>query len=221
MKAEKTFLKKRNGLTLHRRTAVSNILAWAAIADGTGSGFYPFAGEICQRIAQETGKPMHVVAGVIAALSPQTAWDDNIRAATELISGKRPKMQTEARINKAKEIRDGIDICPQKVARILNGPKITAFYWNILGDEDAVTVDSHAVTVALCPPDKLKRDSGNFWPSLGAPPVKAQYRFLSGCYAHAAKKVGLSPSELQARTWAAIRRAKGHGAHDVETVAPF
>ena len=214
-------LRKRNGLTLHRHKAVSNILAWAQVSDGTGAGFYPAALDICEKMADETGTPVHIVAGIVAALSPQTAWDENIISARELLSGKRPKMQTGARIAKAEAIWDGVSLSAQDVARILNGPKITAFYWNILGDEDAVTVDSHAVTVALCRPHELKRDSGNFWPSLGAPPVAAQYRFLAGCYATAAKKIGCTPSELQARTWATIRTYKGHSSHEIEVSAPF
>ena len=214
-------LKKRNGLTLRKKDAINNILAWAKISSPQGSGFYSFALELCQGMAADSGYPLHVVAGIVAALSPQTAWDDNILAAKLVLQGKTPKMQTKARIDKALLIRDSVGLSPNCVAKILNGPKITSFFWNILGDEYSVTVDSHAVTCSVCPPEHLKRDSDNSWPSLGAPPRARQYKFLAGCYRSAAKKLGTTPSELQARTWAAIRKAKGRHEHQIETVSPF
>ena len=214
-------LKKRNGFSLRSIDAIRNIIAWSEHGGPTGGGFYNFAIDICEDMARESGKSIHIVAGIVAALSPQTAWDDNILAAKLVLQGKTPKMQTKARINKALLIRDSVGLSPNCVAKILNGPKTTSFFWNILGDEYAVTVDSHAVTCAICPPKELKRDIGNFWPSLGAPPKARQYKFLANCYRDAAKKLKTTPSELQARTWAAIRKAKGRHEHQIETVSPF
>lgn len=88
---------------------------------------------------------------------------------------------------------------------VLRGPKVRAFYANITGDADAVTVDVWAVRAArgdqACVPDGRGRlryaDDGT---------VSArEYREYADVYRRAARRLGVTPRECQAAVWVAVR----------------
>lgn len=84
-------------------------------------------------------------AAVIAVLSPLLSWPMNVRGATDIYAG-RPFRGMKRNGAKAEAIRDGAD--PDTV---VSGSKVRSFWFNICdpGNRDAVTVDRHALDVAL------------------------------------------------------------------------
>src|SRR5437879_1152784 len=94
------------------------------------------SGEACRRIPD---RDRETVLGVVAALSPQTAWARNIRYAERLIyEGDCPSCSSRKAV--ALDILNGA-----KPEERLGGNKVRSFYACLLDQEtDAVTVDGHA-----------------------------------------------------------------------------
>ena len=171
--------------------------------------WYAQALSACMRISEDTSVPLHIVTGVVAALSPNNKWDRNIQNARELIeafiSGEdidSVKVSTyHAMKSKAWGILEAIPD-HDGVIVLLNGQKIVSFYRNIMGD-DTCTVDGHARNIYYGERVGLTDDKTNIG--------KKEYAEIQAAYVKAGKKVrfngrALKAFEMQAVTWVAWRR---------------
>jgi hypothetical protein len=132
------------------------------------------------------------IASVVAVTSPSLRWSANKRATVEFI---RAHAAGTPVAEWAYKIRIGENM--HKSERILNGdlsalsgPKVTAFYANILGDESHVTVDlwhTHAATGEHRQPRAAER----------APITEATRR--------CALAMGWTPAACQAVIWTVVR----------------
>lgn len=161
------------------RTATAEGLAWYSRAESTMS-----------TMARVHGVSRETAAGVTAALSPRTPWARNLVIADAVLSAARhgesaPSVGTRANVAKAWAIANGAD--PDS---ILGGPKVTAFYANLTGDHDRVTVDVWAARAAGANPDRL---------------TDRRRRELREAYRQAAESRGVTPRQLQAAVWVAVR----------------
>jgi hypothetical protein len=152
-----------------------------------GRQWYPVARELACLIGQGN---VRTGAGVLAALSSNTAWYLNIRYATQLAAGETVRT-LRRNLDQARAILDGADY-----AGVLSGPKVLAFAANIAGDEDEVTVDRHAVRVALGE-DYSGKMSGPAW--------RKRYEIIADAYRKAAAELGESPATVQAVCWVVQR----------------
>jgi len=174
-----------------------------------GIVWYANAYADCKRIAVDCDVPIHIVVGVVAALSPNNKWDRNVTNARDLIEGyingdhvENIKVSTyNAMKNKAWAI---LEAMPDNdhVITILNGQKITSFYQNIMG-YDTCTVDGHAKNIFYGVRHGLTDDKTNVG--------KREYKEISQAYVDAGKKVRvngrpLKAFEIQAITWVVWRR---------------
>ena len=163
----------------------------------------------CKRIAVDLNVSIHIVVGIVSALSPNNKWDRNVMNARDLIRGflngehaEDIKVSTYHAMKKkawsileAKPDNEG-------VITILNGQKITAFYRNIMG-HDTCTVDGHAKNIYYGVRHGLTDDKSNVG--------KKEYQEISQAYVEAGKKVrvngrSLKAFEIQAITWVVWRR---------------
>ena len=196
-----------------------NVLMWSQLGTG-GDGFYIAANEIAADMAHRHGMTLPQVAGIIAALSPQTPWDRNIKLAEIFCKTGKLNGVPRSRVHKCVDI-SGIT-CPNEIARLVFGTaghKIESFYWNILGDSHAVTIDSHALFSLFRSPEDGMPNGGFHTPFEGRSPRGPQYDFLAKVYKDCSNKLNVSPSELQARVWANVRNFKNLREHSVEV--PF
>ena len=174
-----------------------------------GIVWYANAYADCKRIAVDCDVPIHIVVGVVAALSPNNKWDRNVTNARDLIEGylngdyvENIKVSTyNAMKNKAWSILETM-ADSDDVITILNGQKITSFYQNIMG-YDTCTVDGHAKNIFYGVRHGLTDDKTNVG--------KREYREISQAYVDAGKKVRvngrpLKAFEIQAITWVVWRR---------------
>jgi hypothetical protein len=147
---------------------------------------------------QTTESVSHVkVAGIIAALSPLKSWEENKRITiTFLQNGK--TSHTKTNHQKAVDILN-CDGKVETICDILNGNKVTAFFLNIVGYKNVVTIDRHALAVAIG-----RSITGNE----GVGITKIQNEFFQRCYQIAARKENVDPSYMQAITWVAWKRLK-------------
>jgi hypothetical protein len=132
-------------------------------------------------------------AGVIAALSPQAAWDENKRQAEALLAGE-PVRNTAERLDKATDIACGID--PEYV---LGGPKTRAFYGCILDPVGHPTacIDRHMVRAAL----KVSSDAEiKLWAKRAG-----VYDLIAEEIGKLAKRYSQPVSTIQAVIWGVVR----------------
>lgn len=156
-----------------------------------GKAWYADAQAFCKRVAGETGFSAYQVAGVVAALSPRNRWARNLHDAEAYCRAARDGQPmpvactfTSNRL-KAWRILHG-----EAPFDVLSGLKVRSFIANILGSEEAVTVDVWALRAAA--------------PSITAPTEK-QYREIAEAFRRVGAKFGLSPMACQAAAWVALR----------------
>lgn len=143
-------------------------------------------------------------AGIIAALSPSTAWHVNIRDAHAVCSARQgdplPACSTYGpMIYRAIQIRDGA-----KPLDVLGGPKVIRFYKCIINPESCtdVVIDRHAFMLATGAVRDLKESLNE---------LKRKGRYQTNGYSRcqrAAKERSMLPHQLQATTWLTWRRLK-------------
>ncbi len=150
-----------------------------------GGSWYSTAHSLAAFIS---GGDVRTGAGVIAVLSANKGWSLNMKLATDACAGK-IHGHTEVMLDKVRKILGGVD-----PADVLNGPKTSNFFRNIVDQADAhsVTIDRHAHDIAVGV-RYGDRDRG-----LGA---AGRYNLLADCYREAARRLGVLPSVVQATTW--------------------
>ena len=166
-----------------------------------GKVWYSHANHIAWQVTKLLGsKDIRVGAGIIASLSPQMDWGENVTEALRFVSVGFSTKQTRANNMKAKRISEGDD--PETV---LGGLKVTAFYHAILepfGDTPPV-VDRHAIDIHK---GELvsKRDRNR---AMSNPRVISR---IQTSYKLASKKLGVHWHVVQAVTWVQQRKNKGY-----------
>lgn len=174
---------------------IANILAtWERATEAQremGAQWYTDAQVIAATLAAQSDHSLDTVAAVIAHLSPQARWAQNVAGATSLLlTGRAPGMMRTS-VAHALDALDATD-----PLATLHGPKTRAFAANILGDAEAVTVDVWAMRVATGSADRKILDR------------KGGYDAVANAYRRAAHKVGVTPATMQATTWIVARNGR-------------
>ncbi|WP_164911543.1 DUF7178 family protein [Mycobacteroides franklinii] len=157
-----------------------------------GTRWYDSARQWVIEAAERHNVSNEVVAGVIAAYSPQTRWVDNLRDAEYHLAGSPLRSGVMG-----SNVRRAAAVIEQGLDGLGNGPKVKAFARNILGDTDAVTVDVWAARAAFGTMDKAIAAQMIAW--VGA------YDKVADAYRKAAAHAGVPASVMQATVWVAIR----------------
>ena len=178
--------------------------AWDdATADdlATGLDWYRRARETAETLSAGTPFTVEQTAAVIAALSPRNGWLENVAGASDMVNA--------ASWHREQPTVAGLPINRDKAWRILQsstdpeailgGNKVCSFYRNIMGDEDAVTIDVWGLRL-------LGLDNRSL--------TRRQYERIADAYRQVAVSVGHSPRDVQAATWTYYRR------HFMSTFAP-
>ena len=179
-----------------------------------GVVWYANAYSDCNRIAIDLSVPVHIVTGVVAALSPNNKWDRNVVNARELIQtfvngDDMDSVKVSTYHTMKKKAWSILEDMPdhEGVIVLLNGQKIVSFYRNIMGD-DTCTVDGHAKNIYYGERHGLSDDKTNVG--------KKEYKTISDAYIKAGKRVrvngrSLKAFEIQAITWVVWRRIHNIG----------
>jgi len=175
-----------------------------------GLTWYVNANSDCKEIAEKLELPLHIVIGVVSALSPNNKWERNVINAEDLctafINGQDMDSVKVSTYHKMKEKAWSIlETMPSydETIEILNGKKIVSFFRNISGDETDITIDGHARNIYYNDKQGLTTPNTNI--------KKNEYKDIQKAYARASKKLGIKAYELQAITWVAWRRIHGIG----------
>jgi hypothetical protein len=168
--------------------------------------WYDSARQFALDTAEKFNYTLEEITGVIAVTSPSQGWGANKDTAYTLAAYAYRKLSYEDAI--ADPLVRGFHTNTLKAWRILqgeypdtvvSGPKVTAFYANILGCALDVTLDRHAMNAwaGACRPE---------WPKKLHPTMRDDYQ-------RCAQYVGVSPSEFQAVVWVVHRRRVNVPAH--------
>ena len=181
----------------YSRTKIKNNIMQVFELSGREMDWYKKANELAVHLSLNNQLTIAQCAGIIASLSPQKSWEANQLLAFDFIEHDYRGGHCGAFIDKAVRITETTDI--QEIAEILNGKKITNFYWNILNPigSEYVTIDRHALGIAL---NGSNRKS---MPKLAM--TGNQYEFIKDCYKWTADGLDILPCELQATTWVTYR----------------
>ena len=151
------------------------------------------------------------VAGIIAALSPQASWEQNIDYVRMLLSeGTAPTLGHA--VKSAMEIRFGAEPISVLHASHRNNWKVRAFHSNISSPDTSedVTIDRHAWNLIFKDTKAIKR-AGRRIPLVDYRWAEERYRTVAGA-------IGCKPHQLQAATWL---RWKPYAAGDRPNRTPY
>ena len=158
-----------------------------------GIDWYVQAHQWCAGIAARYGLTLEVAVAITAAMSQGQSWDNNRMAVVSLLEGTGKCPAYKDVLSKVKNILETGDVS------LLTGPKITAFYQNILDPwrSEAITVDRWMARLAV-----------EGWEGkLTVTP--SRYNRIAPAIAEAARMVGLSAFQFQAVVWLVARREAG------------
>lgn len=140
-----------------------------------------------------TGLTLEGAAGVIAALSPLTPWNRNKELAVRAVSDGAASGTLGNSVRAANRMLAGED-----PLSVLKSDKVRNFYLSIMGSDEAVCIDRHALEVF-----HGKRYTDKTRPAVG----KRLYREAADAYREAAATLpDTSATELQAIVWLVWRR---------------
>lgn len=186
---------------------ILNIYKQASSEDiKNGLTWYNDARNIAKDISLAYNISLIKVSGIIAALSINNAWNNNLKDVEKFFYCKEYNLPLDTfnyttfkviSLGKANGIYNSKGN-EKEILKILNGNKIKAFFLNIYKlDQENVTIDRHAVSIYLG-----KRLTKDFKYSL----TNKRYRDISKEYKETAKILGLKPYELQSVTWLTWRK---------------
>lgn len=166
-----------------------------------GRAWYSIAREDTRNIAGRVGRDARSVAGVIAALSPNTRWGRCLLDSERLClgHGRREPVEDITVTTyhdgrwKAWRILDG-----EEPSTVLRGPKVTAFYRNLSGDWSVPCIDSHAINAW-----HGERVVGS---DLWLRNEVTTLRRVTADYTRAAETHRMTPAEFQAIIWVTWKR---------------
>lgn len=166
----------------------------------SGINWYSGAHKWIVSKAKQYGFLPPIVAAVVAALSPRNKWHNNLKDAETILAAVagNAKHPFNLKVHTTGVFRDtAFSIAQTGNIDLLKGPKVTAFYDNLLhpNKSEAVTVDVWAARIAR---GDLKAKAKDFTD-------KEKARMMDE-YKAAAEEVGLTPLQIQAVTWLVARR---------------
>lgn len=179
------------GLTTE--TVVKRILRVADKATDTtvfdGINWYYEAQSLCEQLAADSEYTVDQVAVAMAHLSPRLRWNQNVASIVVLVTtGQLPAYIMQGPAKRARKALAASDPFATFGKR---AKKTESFARNIIGDDNAVTVDTWILDVVGVTEQQLK--------------LVGVYDAVAHAYRIAAKRRNLSPAALQAVTWIVVR----------------
>lgn len=202
---------KFKGTELTLKRAVNSILRFFHAANVSevreGLNWYENANQYAKELSSRYNVPLQVIAGIIAAYSPQTGWQENKRYTVSFLinpKGRHKSLVQDIKARKIVTLTSENDIYN---ALSINDAawKTKAFFLNILNPDivTSVTIDRHAIAIAIQNPDKVQSLSDDYGKL-----TKKQYEFFERAYVEAARQLDILPQQLQAITWTVYRRLR-------------
>lgn len=173
---------------------INNLLALWELST-KHSSWYSDAHIVIKDIAKDYNVSVEDVAYVTATLSPALSWRANIES-TRAFFDEWHGRQTS---NRQTAYGTNVGKCTQYMFGVRSGTptgqKVSAFYSNLLGNYDVVTLDRHAIRAARWGVRNLESESGE------QKICGQEFAVVENAYRRAASCAGVSVAEFQATLW--------------------
>lgn len=166
-------------------TMVLNLLEHYEASGEDGATWYRESRAFARWMQREYGTSLGKNAGIIAALSPQVQWGRNKAMACEVAETGWTTGQTTSNIHKAVRIWEG-----ERPLSVLGGQKVRAFYRAIMGDHEAVVLDTWMANALGWPHNSFSQ---------------RQYERCEAALREAASRASVPPANFQAVVWTQVR----------------
>ena len=174
---------------VHPTELVAHYEATDAATRDAGREWYPNALALCQAIGGDA-VPVDTVARVMALLSPRVSWKWCVEWTRVIVEAYLAGLPIPAVSTMGNRMKAWSELHGEPA---ISGQKVTAFARAILGDTEAVVIDSWVLrSVGLKPEAKVTR---------------FRQRWITSAYTEAASLAGETPRDMQAIVWCAIRGA--------------
>lgn len=160
-----------------------------------GLSWYARAHAQCVELAAEFNLPLNLVIGIVAVLSPQTKWTENIRYARNsllVFTGQVAREDITIGVFPDNLAKAQAMFLTGEVFPHLSGDKVVSFYHNMLDPygRKYVTIDRHAIQAW-----QGRYDGG------GSSATTPGYELISECYRKVAAEFNIAPCQAQAIAW--------------------
>jgi hypothetical protein len=135
------------------------------------------------------------LAAICAVLSPRITWQSNIEGVRRILRAiylGQSLVPTVAGVRR--NVDKAWDIANNGSLDQVTGPKVTAFYANLQGNLQRVTIDVWAARAAGITDEAVMNHLDRY-----------RYVYLERAYQIVAKELGFAPAELQAICWIVVR----------------
>lgn len=181
------------GTNVNTVTMAQNILdVYGVVGDATAQ-WYELRNLEIEQVCIEQNISMEVGCAVFAVLSPSLRWERNFSEGKRLIADHNEGIMRNytaygQNVLKAWRILDG-----ERPLDVLGGNKVISFYHNLTLAPKMVTVDRHAINIAL--------NGVNSGISGSYTTTNKAYNLFASSYVLAASYTKLLPYQLQAAVW--------------------
>lgn len=191
---------------MNRRTVKNRFLRLYDACDPSmlqeAQDWYAEARAAAEALRAGTSLSIEQTAGIIAVVSPRIQWTKNLTVAAQIVD--EYSMGLEAHQSQAGAFQVNIE----KAFRVasgdmsaITGPKVRAFYANILGCEEQVTIDSW-ITVAA---RGIKWRKGEMGGGKKLAPTRTERPIIEAAIRAVAIARNTTPARAQAAVWCAVR----------------
>lgn len=176
----------------------SNLLRLASVAieQGLDGFWYVYQRYTLLSIANEYGVSLDAATYVTATLSPALSWVKNLESTRAFFDEWFGRTNSN---NRQTAYGSNVRKCSDYMFGLRSGNptgrKVSAFYRNLLGDTQALTLDRHAIRAARWGVRNMHADSGE------QKICSQEFAVVENAYRKAARIMGVSPSYLQALVW--------------------
>ena len=150
-----------------------------------GRVWYRKARQAIEAIAERTRTPYAIACAVTAILSQRTRWEENLGLAEAALTGKpyRALGTVRSKVDALLSGKRSADDC-------IRGDKIKAFYRCLLGDDNAVVIDTWMLRACKFHVEK---------------PTHLQYKLVARALQNEAARLRIKACEYQAIVWCHVR----------------
>lgn len=164
------------------------------------SSWYSEANQTIQEIACDYNVSVENVAYITATLSPALSWEMNLESTKAFFDSWFGRYGNSRQTAYGANVRKCVGYMLGERRGVPTGQKVSAFYRNLLKDDQAVTLDRHAIRAARWGKRQLQKESGE------QDICRQEFRVVQDAYNIAAQCVGVSVAEFQATLWVLFAR---------------
>ena len=180
-----------------RMTSVNKLTA-LALAGSEGKGWYDTARESLEKWCYHNDVDLIHFVAVLALISPQMSVSRNVKVTKQYfvaLKAHGSEIDTHRWVPGLMEKTHRRPLEVYEDTGHINGPKTKAFADALLGNGNAIVLDTHMATALGVPQSKLTKNKGVF--------TKACARVEA-----VAKRLQWTPAEVQAAVWTAVYKSK-------------